>query len=170
MPNVTITNLQAVDDFLPSLYKTFTPGEAITLFRDQTDLDGMADLKNRVAAGQFSATTVYTAQELLAAIGKLSCAPASAVLPTQAVQRGEATGIPIGVPGPVVVPVVFPTAYKAATEPDVALAVDYTAAAGGTLTDVGITAITNTGFNIVLTVVLPGAAVDVEWLAVGETA
>lgn len=171
MPNVTITNIQSIQDYLPSLYKQFDAGESITVFREQSELDGMADLKDRVYASQFTATTAYTAQELLSSVAKLACAPGSVVAPGQKVQRAETAPIPIAAPGPVAFPVVFPEAFKAATEPDVAIAVDYTAAGpGASLGDVGTSAITNAGFTINFNVLIAGVTVVVEWVAVGEAA
>jgi hypothetical protein len=171
MPNVTITNVQTVDDFLPSLYKKFAAGEAITVFRQQSELDGMDDLKDRVAAGQFTATTVYTAQELLAAVGKLACAPGSAVVPGQQVQRGQTAPLSVAAPIPPT-PVAFPAAYKAATIPDIAISVDRTLAPTAQFT-VEIISQTNAGFSIVVTLTVPGApgeVITVDWVAVGEAA
>lgn len=171
MPNVTITNIQSVDDFLPSLYKTFTPGEAITIFRDQSTLDGMQDLKDRVAAGQFTATTVYTVQELLSNIMKLSCAPGSVVSPGQKIQRGESPPIPVDVPSPPL-PIAFPEAFKAATDAEIAITADGTLAAGAQY-QVEILNETNAGFDILVTLLVPGppgSTIQVEWVAVGEAA
>lgn len=171
MPNVTITNVQLVQDYLPSLYKQFEAGEAITIFKDQSDLDGMDDLKDRVAAGQFTATTVYTAQELLAAVGKLACAPGSVVAPGQKIQRGQTVALAVDAPIPPL-PVVFPEAFKAATVPDIAVSSDRSSAATAQFT-VEVTGQANTGFNLVVTLLvagLVGETITVDWVAVGEAA
>lgn len=159
MISMVITNLSSDQVFLPDLYQTLgasgSDTDTVTVNRTVAQIDSMEDLKSKLNSGVCSVLMTASGDNV-------------DIMSIPLEQHGRTGGVDVSAPGVVVTPVVFTKPFPDAVVPRVYVTKDMTDA-GVAIADAYVTAVTNIGFNAVVNVTTPGAALTtcvVNWMAV----